>query len=51
MMGEAVVYASAMGTVIRCPGCGAAMIRVVEAPNRLWLDLSGARLLEIRTAG
>lgn len=50
-MGETAVYATAMGTVIRCPGCGAALIRVAHGPQRYWIDFSGTRLMQLRDAG
>ena len=49
-IGAAVVYASAMGTIVRCPGCGEALIRVAHGPQRYWVDFSGARLLQLRGA-
>jgi hypothetical protein len=47
MIGAAVVYATAMGTIIRCPGCGEALIRVAYGPQRLWVDFSGTRLMQL----
>ena len=47
-IGAAVVYATAMGTIIRCPGCGEALIRVAHGPQRYWVDFSGTRLLQLR---
>jgi hypothetical protein len=41
------VYARAPGTVVRCPSCGGVLMRVVRAPGRTWLDLSGLRTLTI----
>ena len=49
-IGAAVVYATAMGTIIRCRGCGEALIRVAHGPQRLWVDFSGTRLMQL-TAG
>ncbi len=48
-LGAALVYGVAMGAIIRCPGCGEALIRVAHARRRYWIDLSGARLLQLRT--
>jgi hypothetical protein len=47
-VGATAVYASAMGTIIRCPGCGEALIRVANGPQRYSVDFSGTRLLQLR---
>ncbi len=41
------VYLDAPGAVARCPGCGAVQLRLVHNESRVWLDLSGIRVLEI----
>jgi Zn finger protein HypA/HybF involved in hydrogenase expression len=41
------VYVKCPGTVARCPACGAVVLRIVEGRERIWLDLSGTRTLEI----
>jgi len=46
-VGAAMVYASAIGTVVRCATCDNALIRVVSARGRYWLDLRGVRYLQI----
>jgi hypothetical protein len=46
-IGAAAVYATAMGTIVRCPGCGAALIRVAHGPQRYWIDFSGTRMLQL----
>jgi hypothetical protein len=46
-IGAVHVYRSA-GTVLRCPGCDAVLMRVVEAGTRVWIDLRGLRSLEVR---
>ena len=46
-----VVYAQAPGTVLRCPACGAVLLRVVQAGERLWLDARGISSLELRAPG
>jgi hypothetical protein len=43
-----VVYAQAPGTVLRCPACGAVLLRIVRAGERLWLDARGVSCLELR---
>jgi hypothetical protein len=47
-LGAALVYATAMGTIVRGPGCGEALIRIAHEPQRYWLDFSGTRLLQLR---
>jgi hypothetical protein len=49
LIGAALVYATAMGTIVRCPGCGEALIRIAHGPQRYWVDFSGTRLLQLRT--
>lgn len=44
-LGALVVYAHGMGSVIRCPECGAVVLRVARIRNRLWLDPTGASLV------
>ena len=46
-LGTAMVYATAMGTIVRCPGCGEALIRIAHGPQRLWVDFSGTRLMQL----
>ncbi|HEY7176157.1 MAG TPA: DUF6510 family protein [Micromonosporaceae bacterium] len=41
------VYARAPGAVARCPSCGQVVMRVIEAPGRMFLDLRGLSFLEI----
>ena len=44
-LGALLVYAHHMGPVIRCPECGALVLRVARIRNQLWLDPTGARLI------
>jgi Family of unknown function (DUF6510) len=46
-IGALYVYADAPGMVVRCPGCGAVMGRMVRSETRLWLDLRGVSCLEV----
>ena len=41
------VYVQCPGTVARCPACHAVVLRIVEGPERIWLDLSGAQTIEL----
>lgn len=42
-VGAMLVYAHGMGTVVRCPSCDSAVLRIGRTPTRIWLDLTGAR--------
>ncbi len=46
-VGELIVYADAPGTVIRCPACGAVVMRYARLPQSTWIDLPGAAVLRI----
>ncbi len=41
------VYVRCPGTVARCPACTAVLMRIVEGPDRAWIDLGGVRSLEL----
>jgi len=47
-LGAAVVYARAMGPIVRCRGCDEALIRIAHGPQRYWIDFSGTRLLQLQ---
>ena len=47
-LGAVDVYMNAPGVVVRCPGCGSVLMRIVKAQGRYWLDLRGVRTLELR---
>ena len=47
-IGATAAYMHSMGTVIRCPVCDTALIRVVHAKGRYWLDMRGVRVLAIQ---
>jgi Family of unknown function (DUF6510) len=40
------VYRAA-GVVVRCPDCDAVLMRIVEAPQRIWVDLQGISTLQV----
>jgi hypothetical protein len=46
-LGALLEYGQPMGTVLRCPTCQTAVLRIVRTPGLLRLDLSGIRLLTI----
>jgi hypothetical protein len=41
------VYVRCPGTVVRCPVCGAVLMRFVAGRDRTWIDLGGVRSLEV----
>jgi len=43
------VFTRAAGVVARCTGCDSVLIRLVTAPDRVFLDLHGLSFLELRT--
>jgi hypothetical protein len=45
-VGAVLAYVEGPGTVLRCPACGAVLMRVVRHGERYWLDPSGIRCLE-----
>ena len=48
-IGALAAYIHGMGTVIRCPSCDAALIRVAQTRGRTFLDMRGVRVLQIST--
>jgi hypothetical protein len=44
-LGALLVYAHGMGTVMRCPSCDAVVLCIARTRTRLWLDLTGVRLI------
>jgi hypothetical protein len=51
VIGALAVYMHGMGTVVRCPSCDTALIRVVQAKGRYWVDLQGVSVLQINMEG
>ncbi|HLW02433.1 MAG TPA: DUF6510 family protein [Ktedonobacterales bacterium] len=47
VVGALVVYKHGMGTIVRCPSCDTALIRVAKTRGRYWLDVRGVRVLQI----
>jgi len=47
MIGATAAYMHGMGTILRCPVCDTALIRLVHAKGRSFLDMRGVRLLQI----
>jgi hypothetical protein len=46
-IGVLAVYRHGMGTVLRCPVCDTALIRIAHAKGRDFLDVRGVRVLQI----
>lgn len=49
-IGAVAAYMPGMGTILRCPSCENALIRVVHIKGRYWLDMRGTRTLQITEA-
>ena len=47
MIGELMAFGREVGTVLRCPHCSGLVLRAMEAPDALWLDLRGAASVRI----
>jgi len=48
-VGALLEYGHAMGVVLRCPHCAAAVLRVSYTSHGYWLDLTGASVLRLPT--
>jgi Family of unknown function (DUF6510) len=46
-IGALAVYMHGMGTVVRCPSCDTALIRLAQSRGRYFLDMRGVRVLQI----
>ncbi len=46
-IGATTAYMHGMGTVIRCPSCDTALIRVAQVKGRYLLDMRGVRILQM----
>jgi hypothetical protein len=45
---EARLYGGAMGAVFRCAHCDNVVMRLVRTPSAFWLEMTGARSLQLR---
>jgi ribosomal protein S27E len=45
--GAFAAYVHGMGTVVRCPSCDTALVRVARVNGRYWMDMRGVRVLQI----
>jgi hypothetical protein len=50
-LGAAAVYASAMGTVVRCKSCDAVLIRCAEQREQVVVDMRGAAMISLAVPG
>jgi Family of unknown function (DUF6510) len=48
-LGATVAYMTGMGTIVRCPTCDNALLRVALVRGRYFLDMRGVRVLLINT--
>jgi hypothetical protein len=46
-IGATAAYMHGMGTIVRCPFCDTALIRVAHVKGRYFLDMRGVRVLQI----
>jgi Family of unknown function (DUF6510) len=51
LMAELHVYLRAPGIVVRCPDCESVLLKIVQSDRRMWLDLTGLRVLQIDAPG
>jgi len=49
VIGALAAYMHGMGTIVRCPSCDTALIRVAQTRGRYFLDMRGVRVLQIST--
>jgi hypothetical protein len=45
-LGAFAAYVHGMGTVVRCPSCDTALIRLAQVRGRYWMDMRGVRVLQ-----
>lgn len=47
VVGAVMAYMHGMGTILRCPICDTALIRIAHLRDRYYLDMRGVRVLQI----
>ncbi len=47
VVGAVAAYLHGMGTVLRCPSCDKALIRLAHMKGHYWLDMRGVRALRL----
>jgi hypothetical protein len=50
-IGALAAYLNGMGTILRCPSCDQALIRVTHIKERYWIDMRGVSVLQIDARG
>ncbi|GHO96312.1 hypothetical protein KSF_063600 [Reticulibacter mediterranei] len=48
VIGATAAYMHGMGTIVRCPSCDMALIRIVHARGRYLLDMRGVSVLQMK---
>lgn len=51
VLATAVVYGAPLGLILRCPGCGNAMLRYAETPAGITIDMRGIASLQFAAGG
>jgi hypothetical protein len=46
-VGELMAFTGGPGIVLRCPSCGAVMLRIVRTPQHTYLDARGTAMLRM----
>jgi hypothetical protein len=49
-VGALTLYAAPMGAVLKCADCENVLMRAVDTPRGLWLEMTGARSLRFVTS-
>lgn len=49
-VGELLVYAHGMGTVVRCPGCDSVVLCISRTATQVWLDPTGVTRIVMAAA-
>jgi hypothetical protein len=47
LLGAAAAYMDGMGTIVRCPSCDNALIRIAFVQGRYFLDMRGLHVLQV----
>jgi hypothetical protein len=47
-LGSLTLYAAPMGAVLKCADCESVLMRAVDTPHGLWLEMTGARYLKFQ---
>jgi len=49
-IGSLTLYAAPMGAVLKCADCHSVLMRAVDTPHGLWVEMTGARYLKFQPA-